>query len=211
MSEIDPLGEIATAWRSDRSPFSAWVRGVSQTVDNSRLKTVYVAHNLGTTVATLDGVLQLSLLDDASLALLDEAIPQTAYLQLARCSTDEIEKIVAVLGTPDDDGLAPSERVALILRETRGAPIHERVGELPSEVFIHFAKKSEDYDILNKNERKALGDFGRWRKNGKLLTIKQANWAIKMLTELRDRGAIRRDSPDSDQAVCDQVLDVIGG
>ena len=89
-------------------------------------------------------------------------------------------------------------------------PVHELVGELPSDLYTHFAKKAEDYDLLNKNERKALGDFGRWRNRGKPLTIKQANWATKMLGELRDRGAIRRDSPDSDQALCDQVLDAIG-
>ena len=88
---VDSLALIATAWQSDRTPFSAWVRAISQAVDESRLRTVYVAQHLGTTVATLDGVLQLSLLEDASLELLDEAIPHTAYLQLARCSTDEVE------------------------------------------------------------------------------------------------------------------------
>lgn len=211
MSETGIPPDVTDAWGAARSPFSEWVRGVSAAVDGAGLRTVYVARHLGTTVATLDGVLQLGLLDEASLNLLDEAIPQTAYLQLAACSAAEITEIVAALRAPTEDGLAPSERVSRILRASRGAPIGEQIAELPAEVFAHFAKKAVAYDLLTKTQRKALGDFASWRKRGKTLTIKQAAFAQSMLIELRNRGAIRTDSPDSDQDKCDQVLHVIGG
>jgi hypothetical protein len=211
MTEASPaLMRVAEAWETTRSPFSTWVREISSAVDEANLKTHYVAVYLGITVATLEGVIQLGLLEDGALTLLDEAIPRTAYLQLAQCSPEEIELVVGILRAPSTDGLAPSERVDTILRETRGTPTRELVGELSAELFMHFAKKAVDYGFLNEKERKALASFGKWRKKGQPLTIKQAEWATKMLVELRDRGAIRRDSPDSDQGLCDYALDAIG-
>jgi hypothetical protein len=211
MNEPSPGAQkVAEAWRAARTPFSAWVRDVATAVDETKLKTHYVAEHLGITVATLEGVLQLSFLEDEALARLDEAVPPTAYLLIAQCSSEEVEEVIAVLREPSIEGLAPSERVHAVLRESRGAPASELVSSLRADLFSHFAKKAKDYDLLTERKRDALVSFGRWRRKGSPLTIRQATWAAGMLSELRDRGAIRRDSPDGDQELCDEVLDAIG-
>ena len=48
------------------------------------------------------------------------------------------------------------------------------------------------------------------QKTGKLLTPKQLGYMQDMLENLVKRGVIKRNSPDGDQEMCDEILDALG-
>jgi hypothetical protein len=59
-------------------------------------------------------------------------------------------------------------------------------------------------------DRSALVSFGRTIRSGRPLTQRQAAYALSLVQQLIDGGAVRRHSPDEDQEVCDVVLDAVG-
>lgn len=202
--------ELVDLWDSSRAPFDEWVQSVSRAFYESEFGIEAAAKLLDTSSGELGAVLRLATMEEEALEMLaDDVPPKTTWFAFADASTDEIEEGLDALEEMADDE-TPHTVVKRTIRGIRGPTPEENVAELPGEVFFHMATKAKQYDLLSGKSRKFLFDMGRVRKGGYEMSPKQADWACDVLKEMADKGAIKQDSPDDDQELCDQVLDALG-
>ncbi len=200
------------AWRLPREPFDRWVRQVSRGYYESHLSLERAARIVRSTPAEVDAALKLATLEE-DLGVLGERMPPlTTWFLLAEATHDGLVAAVKALDEWDQQRppKAPPSRVVLEARqEAEGPSTDERVATLDSKVFSHLAGKARQYDLLSPKARKFLVDASKRRRGGQPLTPRQTAWAKALLRELIDGGAVRPDSPDGDQPVCDAVLEVM--
>jgi hypothetical protein len=209
-SSTGRVGDLVESWAADRVPFDAWVRRVSRAFFASRLRLEGAAKLLGTTPAELQAVLSLATLEDDDLALFTgPPPPRTTWLTFAHSTTDGIEAGLEALRTLPA-GESPFHAVEDAVRAVEGPGVLQRVAELSGTTFVHMGEKAKQYNQLGTKGPGALQSMGRQKRTGKPLTPRQVAYAYNLLEELADRGAVRRDSPDDDQADCDAVLDALG-
>jgi hypothetical protein len=203
------LEGLITAWANREDRFDDWVREVSRAYFSSRLRLEGASKLLGTTPAELQAVLMLATLDDADLAKLASAPPpKTTWLSLAGAKTLGIEAALEALQHLPS-GESPFHAVEDAITRVEGPTALYRVGQLPGATLARMASKAKQYGLLRPQDRQALVSFGIMKQTGKPLSPRQMAYAFNLLTKLLDGGAIKRDSPDADQADCDAVLDAL--
>jgi hypothetical protein len=197
------------AWKATALPFADWVMGVSAAFEQTDMTLEAAAKLVGVNPAELEAVLHLAMMDEEDLDLLGEEVPpKSTWFLLAGATSEGVREAVRALRASAD---RPSfEVVEDVLRQVKGPSEEDRVAALPAEVFKHLSAKAKQYDALTPKARKALSDFGTRIKGGRPLTPRQLAWAVDLMEQLADARVVVRNSPDGDQAICDQVLDAIG-
>lgn len=209
---VDPLETLRAVWSNEStSPFDGWLRSLSAAFFASSLDLEAAARFVGATAAELDAALRLATLDDESLAALaaGTAPPRTTWYAFAGASPQGVRAGIAALRD-----LRPTETagtaVETAVHVAEGPTPLERVAALRGEVFGHLAHKAKHYGLLTPNARKFLVDIAIRKNGGKTLTEKQAAFALSVLTQLVEGGAVTADSSDQDQEICDEVLGALG-
>ncbi|WP_435348678.1 hypothetical protein [Haloarchaeobius sp. HRN-SO-5] len=201
---------LVDAWDSSREPFDEWVQSVSRAYYESEFGIESAAKLLDTSSGELAAVLNLATMEDEALELLAEDVPpKTTWFTFAGASVGEIEAGLDALEEMSEDE-SPHSVVKTAVLEVRGPTPEQQVSELPGEVFFHLSTKAKQYELLSGKARKFLYQMGMVRSNDGEMSPKQADWAHDLLEEMADQGAIKRESPDDDQEICNQVLDALG-
>jgi hypothetical protein len=202
------LGRLIESW-STRGRFDDWVVDVSEAYIASRLRLEGAAKLLDTTPAELQAVLNLATLDEEELRLIGEnPPPKTTWLTFALASREGIEAAIAALGAMPV-GASPFHTVRDAIHGVEGPTVLERVAALTGPDILHMWSKAKQYGLLSPKSQKALESMGKQKRTGRPLTPRQTAYLYDLLRQLADGGAVRRDSPDGDQDVCDAVLDAI--
>lgn len=204
-----PMLNLVDTWASSRKPFDEWVRSVSRAFYETSYGIESAAKLLDTSSGELGAVLVLATMEDENLELLAEHVPpKTTWYKLANASREEIEVALDALDEMSTDA-SPHAVVERAIREYRGPTPEEKVSNLSGEVFFHMSTKAKQYDLLYPKARQFLFEMGKHRSADREMSQKQADWACDLLREMADQGAIKRDSPDDDQKICDKVLDAL--
>lgn len=203
--------DLVDAWNSrSTSSFDEWVRTVAQAVANSRMTLEAVARLLAVGVAEIQAVINLSLLEDDELLLIAQADPpKTTWFMFSGAPRDAIEAGLKEIAE-SKAGEPVADRLRAAMREVTGLDPSERCGLLPAATIRHMEKKAEQYGLLSEKSRKFLKSMGGKRRTGATPTPRQAAYLYNLLDQMADDGAIRRDSPDGDQDMCNEVLDALG-
>ncbi len=203
------------AWRSPSNPFKGYLERVSATYTVSGLDIDQAAKWVGATEAEVYAVLQLGAEPEEILAILDRAPPpKTTWLDIIGLEPAQLREVLAAVdGMPA--GRSPHLTALAAVRGITGPSEEERVANLPSKAIWHMAKKAAQYNVLTPKARGALGDFAKKRgyqenNTGKPFSGPQLGFLTDLLSQLADAGAVKRKSPDGDQAFCDAVLDALG-
>jgi len=206
----DKFAALKLAWENRTLSFDEWLVELSNAFFNAGGNLKIAAIALDTRPAALQAALNLASLPEEDLALLaGHNPPPTTWFSLASASSEAIQAAIEALANQDSD-YSPASIVDAIIRDLSGPNVYERVSALPSEAFSHAAKKAHTYGLLNDKTRSALTGFHRSKSSGKTLTVKQLAYAISLLTQLAEGGAIQRESRDGDKELCDQILDALG-
>lgn len=196
-------------WDSDREPFDEWVQDVSEAFFETSLGLEDAALWLQSRPAELAAVLRLATLDEDELTLLAEDVPpKTTWFAFSRSDSDGIEAGLDALANLED-GRSAHWAVEESIEEVSGPRPVDRVVEVETDTLVHFAEKAEQYNALWEKGRKALRDIAK-KKQWNDLTEPQKVYLHDLVEQLADQGVISRDSPDDDQALCDEVLDALG-
>lgn len=204
----DENSNLAAVWGQKKNqPFYRWVRLVSDAFEASGLKLETASRRLGVSPAELEGVLQLAVLSDEKISVIgDEPPPRTVWFALAGMDANGIKRALEALKTRN-----PSQSPSSVLNAIDGSNERdsrlEKVANLAPKVFKALATKAKKYSLLSDKERKALFSFGTWRARGEPLSERQAAWAHSLILNLIAGGGIKRDSPDGDADLCDELLD----
>lgn len=205
---------IVEVWsEKERLSIADWARKVSDTFANSQSSVIATARILKVHPAELFAVLNLATLNDEILEKISQQNPPiTTWLSLSKADANGVESALEALdkAKKDKNKISPCQVVDEAIEQVGGGGPTSRVAKLDSAAILHAAKKAEDYGALNPKSRAALKKFGSMRKTGKLLTPKQIGYMQGMLEDLISRGVIKRNSPDGDQELCDEILEALG-
>lgn len=205
---------IVEVWsEKERLSIADWARKVSDTFANSQSSVIATARILKVHPAELFAVLNLATLNDEILEKISQQKPPiTTWLSLSKADANGVESALEALdkAKKDKNKISPCQVVDEAIEQVGGGGPTSRVAKLDSAAILHAAKKAEDYGALNPKSRAALKKFGSMRKTGKLLTPKQIGYMQGMLEDLVSRGVIKRNSPDGDQELCDEILEALG-
>ena len=205
---------IAEAWSERKSlTLASWVKKVSDTFANSQGSLIFTARLLKAHPAELFAVLNLATLDDELLQAISLVNPPvTTWLSLSKADEKGIQAALKALidSESEKDKRSPCQIVDDAIEGVGGGGPITKISKLTGATIVHAAKKAVDYGALNDKSRLALKRFGAMQKTGKLLTPKQLGYMQDMLENLVKRGVIKRNSPDGDQEMCDEILDALG-
>ena len=101
------------------------------------------------------------------------------------------------------------ERLYTVMIQAAGPTTEQTLASLSPEVIYAMAKRAEEFKALPAKELKALKSFGAQRRRGKVLSEKQVSWMKSMFERMVEAKAIVRNGIDSDQELCDIVLDAL--
>jgi hypothetical protein len=200
---------LLEAWNAKRNPFNRYINGVATAFQLSGLGLSNAALWLDASEAELWAVLRLALLGDDIDLLSSHAPPKTTWLVIAESNRDTIKKILKDLESRPR-GKSAYEIACEAFRDVMGMPPIEKVASLPGRMIWHAAKKAKQYGAFSDKTRRALGDFAKRRDNGQTLTVKQAAFLYSLVSQLAEKGVIRRDTPDNDKEECATILDALG-
>lgn len=199
-------------WNGQRSPLSRWVRAVSEAVEASGLDNLDAAEAAGVTVAELDAVTRLALLDDATLEAVSLAEPNiTTWFLLTELGTEDLllvlERAAGISDAPSDYQRLVQARTDLDRRLSVSA-----IQNVEPDVLEFAVGKARAYSVWDKKPKhyKALYDFATRRRSGGVLTPAQTAYAEGLLKELVEAGAVRIPSPDGDDELCERVIQLVG-
>lgn len=207
----DGVSDLVDVWNSrSTATFERWVRDVGQAVARSRMTLEAVGRLLNVGVAEIQAVINLSLLEDDELSLIAEAEPpKTTWFLLADAPKAAIEAGLKAI-SECAPGEPVVEKVRAAISEITGLDPSEACGLLSGATILHMANKAEQYGLHTDKSRNFMKSVGRTRRAGGTMSMRQAAYLRNLLDQMVDEGAIRRDSSDNDQAMCDEVLDALG-
>ena len=215
MDKLDALQVINTIWNDNDASFADKVIEISSAFYSSGLELATTAAFIKATPTELDSLLSLGGLEDEmiySLSKLDP--PKTTWTILANASNKELDEAVKALEEKqaklEELDYPVSEYIYQRIKKIADPTPEEKVAAIPGYVIKHMLKKGEDFKAVNDWTRKFLNSISYQKKSGKTLTEKQLSYLIKVLNEFADKGVIKRNSIDGDQAQCDMVLDALG-
>ena len=217
MDKIEALERIASAWTSDTLSLGEKITNISSDFYAVGLDLATTAAFIKATPAELDALLSLSALDDDIIAMISEVTPpKTTWTLLASASDEEIRQALKALmhakgAHEDKQGSASiSEFVYQQMLDVAGPTPEQLVGMLTGNELGHALKKGQDFNVLSDWDNKFFKSVVVQKKRGKALSAKQLAIIIRILTDLADRGVIKRNSIDGDEEICDKILDAIG-
>lgn len=209
-SSVDKFGRLIDAWNEfDDVSFDVWIQSVSNAYFESGLGLKFAANLLEVRPAELQAALNLAALEEEDLlALAQVRLPKTTWFSVASATSEAIGSAIDALrhSSVSDSPFFTVERA---IREISGPNSLERVMTLKSDCFTHAAKKATAYGLLSARSRTALKNWGSAVRSGKPLTLRQAAYAKDLFKQLAEGGAIKRNSPDQDREICEEILDAI--
>ena len=207
----DAIEALVSAWNDRETGFDRWVRGVALAFTSFGVSLEGAARLLDVSVAELQAVLSLAAMDDDDLALLAASPPpKSTWFLFASAEGDAVQAgLRALEGLGPDD--SPFIAVNQAIREASGPDVLERVAAISADTLGKLAHKAKEFGALKPRGRAALVSFAQRKNSGRPYTDKQLVYLHDMLRDLVAARVVCRDSPDDDQAVCDEVLDALGG
>lgn len=204
-----PVG-LLEAWDSSRNPFNVYVSRLGAALQTSRLSVSAAAVVLDTQPIELMALKQLASLPDEMLALLDgPPPPKTTWLHLA--SAGSIEAMKAGLKALAKTGVtSPAHAVKEAIKRFEGPSAEEKVMRIQVSTLWAMWKKAKAYNALGNKGQRALADLTGKIGKGFPMSPPQIAFLKGLLEQLAQEKVIRRDSPDGDQEVCNEVLDALG-
>lgn len=217
MDRFEALKRIDAAWNNDSLSLGEKITSISSDYYAVGLDLATTAAFIKATPAELDALLSLSELDDDIIKTISEVDPpKTTWALLANASDDEIRQALKALtqakNTHDEKQTitSMSKFVYQQMLDVAGPTPEQLVGMLTGNELGHALKKGQDFNALTDWENKFFKSVVAQKKRGKALSDKQLAKLIQILTELANRGVIKRDSIDGDEAICDKILEAIG-
>lgn len=215
MNKIEALEKIKETWNNPDIKLSKKITDISNVFYSIGLDLPGTAAYIKATPAELDALLALGGLNEDLIELISEVNPpKTTWTLLANAGDEEIKQALNVIGdnktSESHAGIGLSGFVYQQMLEVAGPSPERRVGLLTGEELRKIRKKGEDFNILTDWEIRFLKSIASQKKMGKTLSQKQLNRLLELLNNLADKGAIKRDSIDGDQELCNKVLDAIG-
>ena len=217
MDRFEALKRIKEAWNNAGLSLGEKIISISNDYYAVGLDLATTAAFIKATPAELDALLSLSELDDDIINTVSEVDPpKTTWALLANASDGEIRQALKALSqaknTHDEKQTTTSvsEFVYQQMLVVAGPTPEQLVGMLTGNELGHALKKGQDFNALSDWENKFFKSVVVQKKRGKVLSNKQLAKLIQILTELANRGAIKRNSIDGDKQICDKSVDAIG-
>lgn len=217
MERIEALERIAAAWNSPDLSLGEKITSISSDFYAVGLDLATTASFIKATPAELDALLSLSVLDDEIIEMISKAEPpKTTWALLASASDEEIRQALKAFSKAKEsherkqDSTSVSEFIYQRMLDVAGPTCEQLVGMLTGYELGHALKKAQDFNALDEWSNKFFKSVFVQRKRGKALSAKQLSVLLRILTDLADRGVIKRDSIDGDKEICDKILDAIG-
>lgn len=205
------MSQLEEAWQARSSlTLGEWAVGVSTAFYNSQIGIESAAKHLQVQLAEFESTLGLATMPDDDLELVSKVNPPvTTWLFLTEVPTEELPKALREISS-GSASLSPGQRIQEFLHRLVGSSVTDRFSALDSKVFIHLARKAEDFGELRPKDWAALKSFGTQLKTGKTLSFKQVNYAHSLFNKLYENGVITKSSKDGDQEILDTALQAIG-
>lgn len=217
MDKFKALEQINATWNNTSLSLGERITSISNDYYAAGLDLATTAAFIKATPAELDALLSLSSLDDDIIQTISEVDPpKTTWALLANASDDEIryalKALIQVKNTHDkkQTSTSVSEFVYQQMLNIAGPTPEQLVGMLTGNELSHVLKKGQDFNVLSDWDDKFFKSVVVQKKRGKALSTKQLNIIIRILTEFADRGVIKRNSIDGDEAICNKILNAIG-
>ena len=213
MSKVESLVSIKKLWGDASLSLYERATAISEQYYSANLDLAGTAEFIGATPSELDSLLSLSELDDDMLRQVSDAKPPiTTWMILANASDEEFQAAIREVSDVREDARTSEplgERLYTAMIQAAGPTTEQVLATLSPDVIYAMAKRAEDFKALPARELKPLKSFGAQRKRGKVLSEKQVNWMKSMFERMVDAKAIARNGIDSDQEMCDIVLDAL--
>ena len=217
MDKYEALERIKAVWNNPDVNMSKKITSISSDFYSVGLDLATTAAYIKATPAELDALLSLSELDEDIIDMISNVNPpKTTWALLASASDEEIRLALEALANAketDNDKTKStpiSEFVYHQMLDASGPTVEQRVSMLTGYELGRVLKKAQDFNSLPDWENKFFTSIVMQKRRGKTLSMKQLPILINILNNLADRGVIKRNSIDGDQAICDKVLDAIG-
>lgn len=213
MSKVDSLVSIKNLWKDTTLSLYDKATAISEEFYSANLDLAGAAEFIGATPSELDSLLSLSELEEDMLRQVSDAMPPvTTWMFLANASEEELQAAIKEIGAKRKSAETTEslgERLYAVMIQVAGPTGDQVLANLTPDVLFAMAKRAEAFKATTDKNIKALKSFGMWRKRGKLLTDKQVKYLRSILNQLVSAGAIKRNGIDSDQEMCDIVLDAL--
>ena len=215
MGRLEALETIREAWESDTLSLGDKIVTITTEYSGEGLDLGSTAAHIHATPAELDALLALGELDDEIIEQISEVNPpKTAWTMLANANDEEIHGALEALSqkrkrADDARRESLSEYIYAAMLEIAGPTVEQRVGNLSGDVLRHALDKGESFGALGDWDKKFLKNVSGQKKRGKTMSPKQSAQIVRILSNLADKGVIKRESIDGDQEICDQILDAL--
>lgn len=215
MDKYQALEKIKDLWNSVDVDLGQKIIEISEAFYAVGLDLSTAAAFVKATPSELDALLSLGALDEELIELISKAEPpKTTWALIANASYEEARQALnALLNSKDshsNNGTSYSEFVYQQMMEIAGLTKEQMVGMLTGADLAHALKKGQDFNALSEWENKFFKSVVTQKKRGKTLSGKQIDIVLKILENLSSKGAIKRNSIDGDEEICDRILDAIG-
>ncbi len=217
MNKLEALENIKRTWEDNELKLGDKITRISENYYSVGLDLSGTATYIKATPTEFDSLLALSGLDEEIIDKISEIDPpKTTWMMLANASDEEIDEALKALKdgkdtkSKEDKHFTISEYIYQKMLKVNGPTLEQRVSTLSGDDIKHASKKGEDYNVLNDWSIKFLKSLSAQKKRGKVFTDKQIKQLIKALDGLSESGAIKRNSIDGDQEICDRILDALG-
>ena len=215
MDKYQALEKIKDLWNSVDVDLGQKIIEISEAFYAVGLDLSTAAAFVKATPSELDALLSLGALDEELIELISKAEPpKTTWALIANASYEEARQALnALLNSKDshsNNGTSHSEFVYQQMMEIAGLTKEQMVGMLTGVDLAHALKKGQDFNALSEWENKFFKSVVTQKKRGKTLSGKQIDIVLKILENLSSKGAIKRNSIDGDEEICDRILDAIG-
>ena len=217
MDRFEALERINAAWNNASLSLGEKITSISNDYYAVGLDLATTAAFIKATPAELDALLTLSALDDDIIKTISDVDPpKTTWALFANASDDEVREALKALTQAKNShdekqtSTSVSEFVYQRMLDVAGPTPEQLVGMLTGNELGHALKKGQDFNVLSDWENKFYKSVVVQKKRGKALSNKQLAVLIDILTELANRGVIKRNSIDGDEAICDKILKAIG-
>jgi hypothetical protein len=217
MDRYEALERIKAAWNNTGLSLGDKITCISNDFYAVGLDLATTAAFIRATPAELDALLSLSVLDDEMIEMISKADPpKTTWALLASASNEEIRQALNALESASgkydrkEGSSSVSKFIYQQMLDVAGPTSEQLVGMLTGGELGHALKKGQDFNALTDWDNKFFKSVVVQKKRGKALSDKQLKIIVRILTDLADRGVIKRDSIDGDKEICDKILDAIG-
>lgn len=208
--EMNKYDAFVQAWNSrGEKEFHEWVLDLSDAFNDMNIGLKLAAKLIEARSEELQAALNLSILEESQLKKIGKINPpKTTWYRLAESDEDEFEIVLKTL-TNISEGVSPSIAIEEAIRAFRGPTPIEKISALSSEAFARAIKKDDSFKILTEKDRNLLKSLKTKVSTGATMSMAQASYASDVLKKLVQGGAIKRNSPDGDTEICNQIMDAL--